>query len=1133
MAFFNVQKVCCTTEVELTKNTQAKLYGKIKKVVDTEGYCLASVSHKDRDAFELVTEKVLQKLKVYIPSIEKTDNHASHNHRNHPTCRGVAKMDRLPEEALMLQSSPAMIAIFQELLGSKEIYNAFDVPQVVMPGENQSYKGLAVEGNPYVCLLTMTRQDVGEHANQMTVPVGTLIIYDALRAPSIMPRNPANSHPWYGIRITYWTQSIFDRATRNTIYLTGAFGLYVATDTRRKIQQRREFLLKMGEEDNDDDDARREIVRKTCIYWNKEKDIDIGEMKKETEQLIAKGEPFPQQFVVDGNKLSGGGRQRRRCFHPDCLNNNQEYANINQHVRLMHNDEKRQIPKSCPHPDCQNRPKQYVNVKLHMTMKHMPQNETCTRMKRDDEQEEEEDNAVRNVATKRNVDERDDEKEEQQEEEEEYDYNKKFKSTKKVTFATPLVHGRRNRLSLGKKYKVTSEMIPATQRHDIDELEEALREMNSFGSPLSPLHPSPPRDSNELKSALREMYSIDSPLSPLHPSPPEYKERDDDDDAMEIGEAFTEMKNNSIQFSPQLSLGEYDEEDDSAEYLKKYTQTTTMLPSTMSEGSKNKKVHKLGLRHDDRVDNLDINLVNLPPPPPPEKRREQRSEKEKWPKLIPVSHVKRCPYGRPLREMPVSIPLSPQMAHTFDQCFEEGKKPRDHNQNQAISHYLDKLDEVLKSAREGKSIDTEDDYVDPDPRKRKRKPTKAEDDQLYPLTSILMDHPSFDERDSYDYEDDDENSATVRTPDTVLEEIPKHLHLQYDVWLEENSVIKAECTNVWIYKRAWMLEEIGTREHYISKLVFCDATYLKGRFPTPALMKTDEEYRHRRCYIRTKSENKVYEIRGANTVMDVVRIFYHGIRKVNEKGRRRREQPYCFMLCDTELALQNATENEVYCVKRVPLFLAAKSKLNQQYMFYPKPFPNEFDVKLDYVPDISAMEEALPCGLSSVVTIPKEKKERVRILSNFLEDKFKLRYPGMNVSSKKCKELAKELLDMCNNIDPTFEIDMPADLDGVIKKHKEGRTQIIRYAMDALIDNKMKDNSLKRIKRVAMEQCLIMRDIAKLHESVLSRIYKKTDYFGEGDILLLGIVVYDEQFTAGLRELDRKGEEIKRLLQTV
>jgi len=1105
---------------------------------------------------------MLQKLKVYIPNIEKTHHPA---HRNHPTCRGVAKIDRLPEEALMLQSSPAMIAIFSRLLGSNEIYNAFDVPQVVMPGENQSYKGLAVDGNRYVCVLTFTRQYVGENANQMTVPEGTLIIYDALRAPGVMPRNPANSpHIWYGMRITYWNQSLFDGDTRNAIYLTGAFGVYVATDTRRKIQRRREFLLNMCEDK--DDDRRSETVRKTCISWNKEKDMDINEMKKETEQLIAKGEPFPQQFVVDGNKVSGGCRQRRRCHHTDCRNNNQEYANINQHVRLMHIDEKRQTPKSCPHPDCQNKQKQYVNVKLHMTMKHMPQNETCTRMKTHDDlpafKEEDdfrnEEKAVKNVSTKRNMDEREDEVEKK-----EYDYNKKFKSKKNVTFASPLIIGRRNRLSLGKKYKVTSQIIPATQGEDIAELEEALEEMSSIDSHISCLHTSslPPTYEGELGEAPSEMNSVGSPISPLdtsspphtyegelgevmgeinsfeslhspiHPSPPRYKERADED-VMDIGEAFTEMKNNSIQFSPQQSLGEEDECE-----VKKFTQMKTKLPSTMSEVH-NKKVNKLRLRHDYQADKLNINLVNLPPHPP-RQRMKQTSENEKWPKLVAVS-VTPCRYGKPLpfSQFPVTIPLSPLMPPSaeYDEWFEEEKKRRDEEEkqeknrdkNQIISLNLDKLEEVLKSTMECENIDVEEDYEDPEERKRKRKPTKAEDDQVYPLTSTLMDHPSYDERDAYNYDDDDENRGNARTPVHVLEEIPKHLDLLYDICLDQTSVKKAQGTDVWIYTRTWMFKKEGTRENYLSNLVFCDTHYLQGRFPTPTLMITDEEYRLRRCYIRTKSENKVYEIRGANTVMDVVRIFYQGIRKVNERGRKRREQPYCFFLCDTDLGLLNATENEVYCVKRVPQFLAQTYPRNEQYFFYPRP-NNDIDVKLDYVPNISAMEEALPCGLSSVMKIPKEKKERVCLLGNFLEDNFKLRYPGINVSSKTCKELAKELLELCNNIDPTTaEVHLPCDLDGIIKKHREGRAQIIRYAMDALIDNKMKDNSMRRIKAEAMEQFPLMRHMAST-ETVIGRLYRETDYIGEGDILLLGIVVYEETFSEALREFDRKGDEMCRV----
>jgi hypothetical protein len=43
---------------------------------------------------------------------------------------------------------------------------------------------------------------------------------------------------------------------------------------------------------------------------------------------------------------------------------------------------------------------------------------------------------------------------------------------------------------------------------------------------------------------------------------------------------------------------------------------------------------------------------------------------------------------------------------------------------------------------------------------------------------------------------------------------------------------------------------------------------------------------------------------------------------------------------------------------------------------------------------------------------------------------------------------------------------------------------------------------------------------------VLGRLYRETDYFGEGDILLIGIVVYEETFSEALRQFDRKGDEM-------
>ena len=316
----SVKNTSCNTPLDLKTDRQAKVYMKIKKLIDEEGYCLISIKDFSFEYILHLREELKRKFRACS---RETDEKTKYN--------GMSKLDSIPTEAIKIQTSPGMHALFSTLLGSKEIFNAFDIPQVVARGEHQHYKGLNIFGCGYVGLLTLTYQTL---ANGVGVPEGTLIIYDSIRGAPLLAPNSVKlvqrnkSTGWLGLRFTFWKEDIFDARTRNALYLTGGFGIHVPLDKPRRILPDRVALLQ------------NKLVRHTCLAkesW----EMTVNNIIEEAEHTILIGEPFPSQLLWNPEKKKIQFQHKQtatRCPHPDCERSNKVYVNLKLHMSSKHSD---------------------------------------------------------------------------------------------------------------------------------------------------------------------------------------------------------------------------------------------------------------------------------------------------------------------------------------------------------------------------------------------------------------------------------------------------------------------------------------------------------------------------------------------------------------------------------------------------------------------------------------------------------------------------------------------------------------------------------------------------------------------------------------------------------------------------
>lgn len=1081
-----LSKVSCNETLDLELDTQRKVYDKIKQGVDQEGYFVVSIKYSFDQYVSEMKRLLLNKLKVYMPDIEtvvKKKNMGSDDVQQQRCC-GIALLDRMPLEALRIQTSPGMLAVFSTLLGTTEIHNAFDVPQVVLPGEYQHYKGINVMGNGYVGLLTLTDQTLG---NKMKVPAGSLVVYDVNKAGHLMGHNPVKSECWLGIRITYWKQDVFDQVTRNAIFVTGTFGVHMSTGRARRILPKRMAMLK------------EKRILHSCISWNDEVS-NIEKMMKETERFLYSNEPFPRQLLWDKEKKKfklPHGATAFRCPHKDCSGKEKVYVNINLHMRLKHkSDQEEKCSRTTEGMDKERKEKK-KRVTFQDTSVHDVENVPTKRLLEDDDRVKRKQcnrlsvtkkllakgkaspqkeitgrilsqgnmiphgpcttnkHASRDTARVENI------------------------PTKRCLEEEEKSSGRENKLSMKKKFKVTSRVVPAAVKcmDEVEEMEQALKEMTKFYSPLSPITSSPEMN-------VEKEESLDQ-ASNCHDSLPSTSRKENDDHVLHSTQDFMDLYKGTkewYEMKHELSLSD-DSEEDNEEHMNPCHEKTLpfTLHSMSDDDDEQEQVDTYTMMEENSCDEtLPFTLQSMSDEDDEKEEVDTYSMMEENPcdETLPFTASCCSPEKQTL-----SQPC------TTDQWYEQ---PSNYVNNQILANDLDQLEKALSLANMTK----------------KRRPTKEEDDLLHPITSVLDYDTSCDDR---DFSEDEEEYTVCHDKEKtrVPEKVPNKLHLQYDVCITLKFCDTER--KIAVYQRNWMVNPGDMRSDYLNNLIFCDVSTLQQANPGPGVMFADGAYKKLRCYIKMRSQNYVYEVRGAHTVMDAVRIFHHGMKMVNAKKKRNNRDDTCFMLCDPKLYVSHAEQDHVYEIMRIPK--KSDLPLNQQYLVYdPK------NVRLDYTP--WREEPHLPSGICSVVRIPRDRKERIRQFAAFLRDKFTMKHGEKNCDKDRCKEIAEKMLDACQRMMFTKSyIEMPNSLEMVIVEHQKARGDIIKCALDMLLDKRMEGQRMKAFTTVASRQITLMKQLAK-QNTVIAALYKKTDYLGEGDILLLGIVMNDQDFIEGLRKND-------------
>lgn len=990
---FSLKNISCSTPLDLKTDNQTKVYRKIKKLVDEEGYCLVSVKDFTFEYIMHLKEKLRRKFKECF---SETDE----KHFN-----GLSKLQSIPKEAVQIQSSSGMHALFSTLLESAEIFNAFDIPQVVARGEYQHYKGLNVFGMGYVGLLTLTYQTL---ADGVGVPEGTLLIYDSKKGASLLAPNLVKSDiktMWIGLRFTFWKDDIFDPKTRNALYLTGGFGLYVPTDRPRKILPDRVALLNNN------------IVRQTCLAKESWK-LPVDQIVKEAERTLVLGQPFPSQLVWNKEK-------KRIQF---------QYS---------------QKASRCPHPDCKMNDKVYVNIKLHMSSKHsnacqttMHQTERNNKKSFDREMDERKDR-VPNVPTKRSFDQNDTNRKKHcilnQKKEVKFDLPRKTTSINREPFSNVCDNRRRKRLSLNKRVYSRS-----TTEHD--ELHEALKEMTSLSSPISPLAP----------EDQEEMASFSQPTSPSY---------EDDNEELEADLLHTTVDFRDLYDATITWRNNLNEKDDNSSSLQSeiFCENLKELPSEKEQ--QNKSQTKWANMYKGEWNLIPIDQDFFP----------ERKSFSTW--INKGNNV--SPERNPTQEPDSFI-------------AEILQSPVDNNQ---IAMELDRLDSVLRQTRMDLETKDEEEEVT----------TKNNIDILDPYRCVLDNHSYSEDRDF------DAEKYRLTIAPMEFEKCPKQMNLEYDRFITLTKI--DDKNDVAIYKRHYLS---WNKNQYLKDYIFCNMAGFKDI--SPDIMVNDDKYRKLRCYMKTKTENAAYEIRGARTVIEAVKIFYHGTEEIKNKTKKkeiktvRPNRKWCFILADSNEALNSVTEGKVYDVKRIPFHSVEH---NQHHLVYPDwRYPNYEAPDYFYLP--FQEEPKLSRGVRSVVSIPSQKEDKIKMLSDFLYNEFQRKF-NHHPDKDRCVILALLLYNELDRLPlKNVHVSMPPTIDDLIKEHQEARASVLKLVLDIILDPSSQLKNMGKVKSVSLKQLVMMKMISK-ETTNIQDMYKAIDYITISDIFLLGIIVQTQHFINGLR----------------
>ena len=307
----------CQADVTLndvldTETEQPQLYQDIRNKINRYGFCLVNVQMRESDLNKMESS-LLERIQSNTGrSLEEHQRMNTKIHkRTHKFC-GVAQIDTYPQKALILQMCPGIQGLFRSLLKKDTIFNAFDIPQVVLPREGQNYEGLHIVPG-FSCIYTLTQQEI--YSNSIIVPRGTLIIYQSDMFKRVFNMNKSKQ-AWTGIRITYWENDLFDSITRDSLFLTANFGLFLPDTGKERVIQRRR-LQKLKDSLPVEDLQTIEGMIRTCS-----------------------GRPFPTQLKWIAEKkgifFPETAEGKHKCLHPDCMNKKKMYANIKTHMNIMH-----------------------------------------------------------------------------------------------------------------------------------------------------------------------------------------------------------------------------------------------------------------------------------------------------------------------------------------------------------------------------------------------------------------------------------------------------------------------------------------------------------------------------------------------------------------------------------------------------------------------------------------------------------------------------------------------------------------------------------------------------------------------------------------------------------------------------
>lgn len=953
-----------------TNADEPHLYLKIKRNLQKHGFCFLHLNIKENDITIMKTslmKRLEEQQEHFRHAITKSNLKTKYN--------GVALIDTYPRKAIILQMCTGIQCLFSFLLGTSDIHNAYDIPQVVLPKEKQVYYGLNFT-NGVTGLYTLTEQYIFDE--QYKVPTGTLILYKTEMASTLFNPNQT-SNTWMGIRITYWREDIFNELTRDALFLTGGFGVFIpGTGTNRHIQEKR--LAKVRTEFN-----------KTQV--------------QQIEAYIAQynGKPFPSQPVWNTNKRGQSSLSytnvdrnynKHHCYHPDCVNSNKIYANLKLHITKAH-------------PAVQTEQTGKESVTQNIVIKHtIPGGKiqekrklTCVSTSA----------VIPNIPTKRHIEE-----------------DEETTTKEKAQYAEEKTQGRiYNRLSLNRKrlkHNKTEETPSETYLPDLPEVglqstSSTHQELFDFGvkhfkDKLKDLQEDNCEESGKLNDHFvpPHLPEIDTTESDEHDDAMEMEQDEDDsyaglrrdlylsfdsDDDDQIDdddmERETELKTNQQTYEPFYVT------DVDGKNVFKLPDIKEMCPELQDPGyiagltpDMKQQYKSIMNKYSDKFYNIIENYNKFG------RNKQKNAEIEQVTnttqskeKIKNVNKENQIPSSSHYRWKLEQLDYVPHRYRQF--CSEE---PREyiHCLNKPLEIPAESYDFSLKDPRHTDSIkraekipskeytqmtkqqnvhnqdvyysEASDFYQRPslkeleDVLKEVAKTCEVKENRMQQNTldsglSHIFDndsfYDSFCEEDSQsvvnDFDSTCVSSTRIKNHKNLEVNIPDFLRLKYDVCLELMKYDPAHDIATYKRKPLFCSDKKQFRADFLSDHVFCDMFYFhdKTKQVTPTEMACHPVYSNFVCYVKLKQTNVVYEIRGACTINNVLTIFYHGMKMIqtNKKTMKNADKStkddVCYVIQQEN---DEVEKGKVYNVLRRPRSFTNNNSTHQHV--YPEPLKPQY-----------------------------------------------------------------------------------------------------------------------------------------------------------------------------------------------